>query len=549
MSSDDTNNNNESSGGAAGNSTTPATTPNNVPVPTTSNAPAQYPQLEDKGDFAIVKWLAGFEPHNLPESLSSAFRLGPLQDKLKITKPIVWLANLSCDFKSAYSTIDDPNDIYGPTLGGRRRASDGKRTYPRNFTSAEKKRFELLQDEYHNQRWQNLLVLGYDPATAATMVGALRDKNMRVFSPPPLFTLSPRMIVTDEEKRMKMKATIMGYLDGLAKQAEKELLEDLDREIAETQKGGNSNNNKGKNAKKKAKKKAAAAAAKKKTENLSTTGDSSATSQQSQQQPPPPPLSKSTPPPVTTTTNKTETVEEKRRRIEFAVAEARRKQNEAEQLKLQQQQKEKEQQQKGKEEGNDSGQLVGTRPSSPGPLSPDQMKYLREQKQKQVKTLLENYDEKDRQIIREALERTGLNEEDVTKDVTSATEKDGKGMPYAWCCDFCKTATFPTFAEAALHEVSAMIRLINCVYLLLNPPAILLLFRTHAFVLILFVIIHTIRPHAMKDQRLKRRWNQQINSDIKSAMVIPVMKSSEYDRSRSVLLQRVLFQQYKLIFT
>lgn len=475
-----------------------------INVPTVSNnAPAQYPQLEDKGDFAIVKWLAGFEPHNLPESLSNAFRLGPLQDKLKITKPIVWLANLSCDFKSAYSTIDDPHDVFGPTLGGRRRSSDGKRTYPRTFTAAEKKRFELLQDEYHNQRWQNLLLLGYDPATAATMVGALRDKHMRVFSPPPLFTLSPRMIVTDEEKRMKMKATMMGYLDGLAKQAEKELLEDLDREIAETQQqqqqggnnGNNNNNNngnngggKGKNAKKKAKKKAAAAA-KKKSEISSTSGDSSSSSNQSQQQqsPPPPPLSKSTTPPpppaATTTTTKKETVEEKRRRIEFAVAEARRKQNEAEQLKLQQQQKEKEQQQQKstttttmgekKTKENDEGESTtttttannnkaGGRPSSPGPLSPDQMKYLREQQQKQKPHMLENYDEKDRQIIRDALERTGLNEEDVTKDVTTATEKDGKGMPYAWCCDFCKTATFPTFAEAALHEVSTSMCM--CVY-------------------------------------------------------------------------------------
>jgi hypothetical protein len=428
---------NESSGITAVSTTTTSTTAAN-----NNGSTAQYPQLEDKGDFAIVKWLASFEPHNLPESLSTAFRLGPLQDKLKITKPIVWLANLSCDFKSAYATIDDPNDVYGPSLGGRRRSSDGKRTYPRQFTSAEKKRFELLQDEYHNQRWQNLLVLGYDPATAATMVGALRDKHMRVFSPPPLFTLSPRMIVTDEEKRMKMKATVMGYLDGLAKQAEKELLEDLDREIAEEQQqqlqGGSANNSKGKNAKKKAKKKAAAA--KKKTE------ISSPPAQYSTQQPPP------LPPP------KIETVEEKRRRIEFAVAEARRKQNEAEQLKLLQlqqlqQAEQKLQAEKKLEEERAAAAAKEKRPSSPGPLSPDQMRYLREQQLKQKPHMLENYDEKDRQIIREALERTGLNEEDVTKDVTTTSEKDGKGMPYAWCCDFCKTATFPTFAEAALHEV------------------------------------------------------------------------------------------------
>lgn len=250
------------------------------------------------------------------------------------------------------------------------------------------------------------------------------------------------MIVTDEEKRMKMKATVMGYLDGLAKQAEKELLEDLDREIAEEQQqqlqGGSANNSKGKNAKKKAKKKAAAA--KKKTE------ISSPPAQYSTQQPPP------LPPP------KIETVEEKRRRIEFAVAEARRKQNEAEQLKLLQlqqlqQAEQKLQAEKKLEEERAAAAAKEKRPSSPGPLSPDQMRYLREQQLKQKPHMLENYDEKDRQIIREALERTGLNEEDVTKDVTTTSEKDGKGMPYAWCCDFCKTATFPTFAEAALHEV------------------------------------------------------------------------------------------------
>jgi hypothetical protein len=52
------------------------------------------------------------------------------------------------------------------------------------------------------------------------------------------------------------------------------------------------------------------------------------------------------------------------------------------------------------------------------------------------------------------MRRTGSSKEDVTKDVTSTT-KEGKGaMPYTvWGCDFCKTAIFPTFAEAALHEV------------------------------------------------------------------------------------------------
>lgn len=426
-----TSSNGSGGGGAATNTSSSSTTNMN----NNNNNISSGALFDDKADFALVKWLASFEPHNLPDSLSNAFRLGPLQDKLKITKPIVWLANLSCDFKSAYAVVNDPDDTKGH-LGGRRRASDGKRTYPRPFKPAEKKRFESLQDEYHNQRWQNLLLLGYDPATAATMVGALRDKQNRVFSPPPLFALSPRMIVTDEDKRMKMKATVMGYLDGLAKQAEKELLEDLDREIAEEQ-GNNSGKGGSKNTKKKAKKKATAA----KKKSLDATDSS-------------PQLQDTISPAAAAaaaTNNKTETVEEKRRRIEFAVTEARRKQNEAEQLKLQQQQ----QQNNGQQNDDAPKRMEGTRPGSPGPLSPDQMKYLHEQKQKAKPSMLENYNERDRKIIREALERTGLNEEDVTKDVTSTTKK-GKGMPYAWCCDFCKTATFPTFAEAALHEVSVL---------------------------------------------------------------------------------------------
>ena len=53
--------------------------------------------------------------------------------------------------------------------------------------------------------------------------------------------------------------------------------------------------------------------------------------------------------------------------------------------------------------------------------------------------------------------------------------EEGMGMPYAWCCNFCKTATFPTstFAEAALHEVSVLFAEYKIYYLihhLLPPP-------------------------------------------------------------------------------
>ena len=50
--------------------------------------------------------------------------------------------------------------------------------------------------------------------------------------------------------------------------------------------------------------------------------------------------------------------------------------------------------------------------------------------------------------------------------------EEGMGMPYAWCCNFCKTATFPTFAEAALHEVSVLFAEYKIYYLIhhLFPP-------------------------------------------------------------------------------
>jgi hypothetical protein len=90
--------------------------------------------------------------------------------------------------------------------------------------------------------------MGYDPATAATMVGAVRDKITRVFSPPPLFALSPRMIVTNEKKRREMKQTLVAFLNVRAEYAEQQLL--LELELEEGLKEIKKSKNASKNAKK-----------------------------------------------------------------------------------------------------------------------------------------------------------------------------------------------------------------------------------------------------------------------------------------------------------
>ena len=127
----------------------------------------------------------------------------------------------------------------------------------RKFRTEEQSRFDKLQDEYQNLRWHNLLNLGYDPATAATMVGATKDAGGN-FNPPPLFALSPRMIVKDDSRREKMRRVLIEYLEDKAEEAERELLEELEKEMEGHGGGaGNNNNTKkvGKKAKKKAKKK------------------------------------------------------------------------------------------------------------------------------------------------------------------------------------------------------------------------------------------------------------------------------------------------------
>jgi len=316
------------------------------------------------------------------------------------------------------------------------------------------------------------------------MVGAIKDAERNLFSPPPLFALSPRMIVTDEEKRRSMRRVLIDYLDGKAHEAERELLEDLEREGSVLLGGGGGGENPastkkaGKNARKKAKKK------KKQQEKKQ---------QQMQQQ------------------------------------EAHNVQQESQ---LQQSQQQSTQRQAT------TFQQAHQKASEQNPLNDEQLRYLREhqqqQKQQKQQSPKSGYSEEDRKIIEDALQRNGLSSSAATstacaeqiykescndsskkswpcKDFTAdddvaeekredpsggendsvpivhgaeeskecdnachlegedSSEGDEEEKPppkqplkhdeeevqnyaYAWCCDYCKTATFPTFAEAALHE-------------------------------------------------------------------------------------------------
>ena len=433
--------------------------------------------FNDSTDLSIVTWLAQYNPNKLPPVLGNAFRLGPIQSSLGITQPIVWLANLSCNFTKAYTTVDDPDDRLGPTLGGRWNAETGQRTYPRKFKDCEQKRFDKLQDEYHNKRWRNLLNLGYDPATAAVKVGAIKDAQENIFSPPPLFALSPRMIVTDEDKRMSMRNVLIAYLDKKAYEAERQLLEDLEREESgnsgKASATGDSSNNdtslnkqqhqnessSSKKGKKKKNKK------KKKTNNAKDVAASK--------------------------DNQSEIlgISPQSDAIQFVEQQAREKAMQQEQQKFQAQ------------------KVADMR----NPLNKEQLQYLREHQQKQKvepSTVKTEFTEEDRQIIESALVRNGLtptaaadytaaeviykkkavdklelegstsasdllttvvattegNEieisptrgDAVVEDASSATknktapnaatgkqeyEEEVQNYAYAWCCDYCKTAT------------------------------------------------------------------------------------------------------------
>ena len=314
---------------------------------------------------------------------------------------------------------------------------------------------------------------------------AIKDAQENIFSPPPLFALSPRMIVTDEDKRMSMRNVLIAYLDKKAYEAERQLLEDLEREESGT---GNSG-------------KASAATA-----GESNNNDTSLNKQQHQNE--------STSSGSSKKGKKKKNKKKKKTNNAKAVVAAGNNQPEilgissqsdaiqfveeqAREKAMQQQQQQKCQAQKVADISN--------------PLNKEQLQYLREHQRKQKvqpSTVKTEFTEEDRQIIESALARNGLtstaaadctaaeaiykkkavdkleldggtsasdtvvtttegNEieisptkkeergdkvEDcqaanaITKTAPNAIgkkecEKEVQNYAYAWCCDYCKTAT------------------------------------------------------------------------------------------------------------
>lgn len=428
--------------------------------PNSEPLPIPY-KFNDVADSSIVTWLSKYDPSSLPTPLSDAFRLGPVQSSLGITKPIVWLANLSCDFKRAYATIDDPHNIYGPTLGGRRRIESGKRTYPREFSKSEQDRFDKLQDMYHNQRWHNLLALGYDPATAATMVGAVRENGHNLFSPPPLFALSPRMIVTEDVKRLNMAKILNDYLNEKAKMAEKELLEELEREENEKSKKSNK-----KKKYKNKKKKQQPRNAEKNLEEDQFIGQIGGNNLAEKRQRPTS-ITQSSLPQDQPTENKT--LDDKTNQIVCPLEDPRRNQTQIPPL------------QRKCPDDNNIPATTPTKSQTTNIFNEEDKLIIHQARMKKLADIaavdstfssmktrtstcstsqpnlertLEATDGTNGSYEINAIETKGSQTTPRvnTLPLVPTEEEDTPQPGYAWCCDYCKKATFPTFAKAALHE-------------------------------------------------------------------------------------------------
>ncbi len=423
-------------------------------------------KFNENADSTIVTWLSKYDPTSLPALLSDAFRLGPVQSSLGITKPIVWLANLSCDFKRAYATIDDPHNIFGPTLGGRRRIENGKRTYPREFSKSEQDRFDKLQDMYHNQRWHNLLALGYDPATAATMVGAVRENGLNFFSPPPLFALSPRMIVTEDVKRLNMAKILNDYLNEKAEMAEKELLAELEREENEKVK----KSNKKKRSKNKKNKRQPRNAGKDFVgdhfADYHVNGNNLVENRQC-----PTSITQSSLPRDQPIEN--EMLDEKTNPIEYSPEEPLRNQTQKPSVR------------RKCPDNNAISLTEPTKVQNTRVFNEEDKLIIEQARMKKladiaaasstsssIETTTLTFSTSQLDLEKTLDAKDGPSSSDETNSIETKTTERGPPPPlvpteeedtpqpgYAWCCDYCKKATFPTFAEAALHEFNCKIRM------------------------------------------------------------------------------------------
>lgn len=155
-------------------------------------------------DQTIASWLAqytygtdnlnaaaGNDGQRPPSVLISTFCLGPVRESLGMTIPIIWMANLACNFQSEFNNQE--------------------KTIYRQFTMEEQKRFDTLQLTYLTQKIEHSIGLEY--------CGTRQ------------FHLSPRMIISSKADRSKMIEVLIRYLDVKAKGDKREKREFTNRAI------------------------------------------------------------------------------------------------------------------------------------------------------------------------------------------------------------------------------------------------------------------------------------------------------------------------------
>lgn len=165
-------------------------------------------------DQTIASWLAQYTyvTNNLnaagdndrrpPSALISTFCLGPVQESLGITIPIIWMANLACNFQSEYTNSDDSDDSNND--------QETVRTY-RQFTMEEQQRFDALQLTYLTEKIEHSIDLEYSGTRQ--------------------FHLSPRMIISSKAERSKMIEVLSRYLEVRTKVEERDKKKLINRAI------------------------------------------------------------------------------------------------------------------------------------------------------------------------------------------------------------------------------------------------------------------------------------------------------------------------------
>jgi hypothetical protein len=155
-----------------------------------------YDDYADRDD-AIVESSppSSFSTDDLPPLPAApralGLNLGPVRISLGISVPIVWLANMACDFRGAYE-LRDANFYDDDDNDNDRGDGEYQEWVPIYFDSREQLRFKVLQ-------------LAYSKARRGNDVDVVEEESV--------FVLSPRMIITSRVFRRRMRDTLVRYLE------------------------------------------------------------------------------------------------------------------------------------------------------------------------------------------------------------------------------------------------------------------------------------------------------------------------------------------------